>query len=182
MWQRTLTAQESARKCGRKTWREKFLEAVGFVISWVDRMQAIAPSHPKAGSRCPGTDLGVVKKVYLLLYWFNPRDLPAEMAQHEFLVPSCLGADDHACVRERNQTKFQNLRRQSGKDRLKVKPVFRMPRPSRILRRILGFANPCFTTRRRTTTPFAPSSLCPSSIRTVPRPLFLVRSEPPELS
>jgi hypothetical protein len=70
-FQRTLAAQASFEKYGRKSRREEFLIVMEVVVPWRELESLIEPHYPKAGNGRHPAGLSIMLRVYFLQQWFN---------------------------------------------------------------------------------------------------------------
>jgi len=82
-FQRTLAAQASFEKYGRKSRREEFLNLMEVVVPWGELEALIEPHYPKAGKGRQPVGLSIMLRVYFLQQWFNLSDPGAEDALYE---------------------------------------------------------------------------------------------------
>src|ERR1039457_5919581 len=82
-FQRTLSAQTSFEKYGRKSRREEFLNLMTAVVPWRELEALIEPHYPKAGNGRQPVGLSIMLRVYFLQQWFNLSDPGAEDALYE---------------------------------------------------------------------------------------------------
>ena len=83
MRQQTLAAQTGFEKYGRKSKRERFLEAMEQVVPWAELEALIEPHYPKGENGRPPVGLGLMLRVYFVQQWFNLSDPGAEDALYE---------------------------------------------------------------------------------------------------
>ena len=82
-FQRTLSAQTSFEKYGRKSRREEFLNVMEVVVPWGELEGLMEPHYPKAGNGRQPVGLSIMLRVYFLQQWFNLSDPGAEDALYE---------------------------------------------------------------------------------------------------
>src|ERR1039457_2924172 len=73
-FQRTLSAQTSFEKYGRKSRREEFLNVMEVVVPWGELEGLMEPHYPKAGNGRQPVGLSIMLRVYFLQQWFNLSD------------------------------------------------------------------------------------------------------------
>jgi transposase, IS5 family len=83
MRQQTLAAQTGFEKYGRKSKRERFLEAMEQVVPWAELEALVEPYYPKGENGRPPVGLSLMLRVYFLQQWFNLSDPGAEDALYE---------------------------------------------------------------------------------------------------
>src|ERR1700688_2333922 len=82
-FQRTLSAQTSFEKYGRKSRREEFLNVMEVVVRWRELEGLIEPHYPKAGNGRQPVGLSIMLRIYFLQHWFNLSDPGAEDALYD---------------------------------------------------------------------------------------------------
>src|ERR1035437_1907494 len=70
-FQRTLAAQTSFEKYGRKSKREHFLDAMNKVVPWSRLLALVEPHYPKARNGRRPVGLEVMLRSYFVQQWFN---------------------------------------------------------------------------------------------------------------
>jgi IS5 family transposase len=83
MRQITLASQSSFERYGKKTRREKFLEAMDGIMPWSELESLIEPHYPKEGNGRPPVGLNIMLRIYFLQHWFNLSDPAAEEALYD---------------------------------------------------------------------------------------------------
>src|ERR1700745_1366024 len=83
MRQQTLAAQTGFEKYGRKTKRERFLEAMERVVPWAGLGALVEQHYPKGENGRPPVGLSIMLRVYFLQQWFTLSDPGAEDALYE---------------------------------------------------------------------------------------------------
>src|ERR1035437_6635709 len=78
-FQRTLSAQTSFEKYGRKSKREQFLDAMNKVVPWSRLLALVEPHYPKAGNGRRPVGLEVMLRSYFVQQWFNCLTLDLKM-------------------------------------------------------------------------------------------------------
>ena len=82
-FQRTLAAQTSFEKYGRKSKREHFLDAMNKVVPWSRLLALVEPHYPKAGNGRRPVGLEVMLRSYFVQQWFNLSDPGLEDALYD---------------------------------------------------------------------------------------------------
>ena len=82
-FQRTLAAQASFEKYGRKSKREQFLDEMNKVVSWASLLALVEPHYPKAGNGRRPIGLEVMLGSYFVQQWFNLCDPGVEDALYD---------------------------------------------------------------------------------------------------
>src|ERR1035437_2630001 len=82
-FQRTLSAQTSFEKYGRKSKREQFLDAMNKVVPWSRLLALVEPHYPKAGNGRRPVGLEVMLRSYFVQQWFNLSDPGLEDALYD---------------------------------------------------------------------------------------------------
>src|ERR1039458_1623372 len=82
-FQRTLSAQTSFEKYGRKSRREEFLNVMEVVVPWGELEGLMEPHYPKAGNGRQPVGLSIMLRVYFLQQWFNLSDPGREEAFYD---------------------------------------------------------------------------------------------------
>lgn len=82
-FQRTLAAQASFEKYGRKSKRERFLDAMNEVVPWARLLALVGPHYPKAGNGRRPVGLEIMLRAYFVQQWFNLSDPGVEDALYE---------------------------------------------------------------------------------------------------
>jgi transposase, IS5 family len=81
--QQTLATQTGFEKYGRKSKRERFLEAMEQVVPWTELKALVEPYYPRGENGRPPVGLEIMLRVYFLQQWFNLSDPGAEDALYE---------------------------------------------------------------------------------------------------
>ena len=82
-FQRTLGAQSSFEKYGRKSRREHFLDEMNKVVPWAGLLALVEPHYPKAGNGRRPVGLEIMLRAYFVQQWFNLSDPGVEDALYE---------------------------------------------------------------------------------------------------
>jgi hypothetical protein len=82
-FQRTLEAQSSFEKYGRKSKREHFLDEMNKVVPWAGLLALVEPHYPKAGNGRRPVGLEIMLRAYFVQQWFNLSDPGVEDALYE---------------------------------------------------------------------------------------------------
>src|ERR1035441_9720987 len=82
-FQRTLAAQGSFEKYGRKSKREQFLDEMNEVVPWSRLLALVEPCYPKAGNGRRPVGLEVMLRAYFVQQWFNLSDPGLEDALYD---------------------------------------------------------------------------------------------------
>jgi IS5 family transposase len=82
-FERTLAAQGSFEKYGRKSKREQLLDEMNKVVPWPRLVGLIEPHYPKAGNGRRPVGLEVMLRSYFVQQWFNLSDPGVEDALYD---------------------------------------------------------------------------------------------------
>jgi IS5 family transposase len=82
-FQRTLAAQSSFEKYGRKSKRERFLDSMNEVVPWARLLALVEPHYAKAGNGRRPVGLEIMLRVHFVQQWFNLSDPGAEDALYD---------------------------------------------------------------------------------------------------
>lgn len=82
-FQRTLAAQASFEKYGRKSKREQFLDEMDEVVPWARLLALVEPYYPKPGNGRRPVGLEIMLRAYFVQQWFNLSDPGVEEALYE---------------------------------------------------------------------------------------------------
>jgi len=82
-FQRTLAAQASFEKYGRKSKREQFLDEMNEVVPWSRLLALVEAHYPKAGNGRRPVGLEIMLRTYFLQQWFNLSDPGVEDALYD---------------------------------------------------------------------------------------------------
>jgi len=82
-FQRTLAAQASFEKYGRKSKREQFLDEMNVVVPWTRLLALVEPYYPKAGNGRRPVGLEIMLRAYFVQQWFNLSDPGVEDALYD---------------------------------------------------------------------------------------------------
>lgn len=82
-FQRTLAAQASFEKYGRKSKREQFLDEMDKVVPWTRLLALVEPHYPKIGNGRRPVGLEVMLRSYFVQQWFNLSDPGLEDALYD---------------------------------------------------------------------------------------------------
>ena len=82
-FQRTLAAQASFEKYGRKSKREQFLDEMNQVVPWAGLLALVEPHYPKAGNGRRPVGLEIMLRAYFVQQWFNLSDPGVEDALYD---------------------------------------------------------------------------------------------------
>ena len=110
-FQRTLSAQTSFEKYGRKSRREEFLNVMEVVVPWGELEGLMEPHYPKAGNGRQPVGLSIMLRVYFLQQWFNLSDPGAEDALYESPVLRRFAGVDLGLAAAPDETTILRFRR-----------------------------------------------------------------------
>jgi IS5 family transposase len=110
MRQTTLASQGSFERYGKKTRREKFLEEMDEIMSWVQLESLIEPNYPKEGNGRPPVGLRIMLRIYFLEHWFNLSDPAAEEALYDSPSLRRFASVDLGCAPAPDETTILNFR------------------------------------------------------------------------
>ena len=110
-FQRTLSAQTSFEKYGRKSRREEFLNVMEVVVPWGELVGLMEPHYPMGGIGREPVGLSIMLRVYFLQQWFNLSDPGAEDALYESPVLRRFAGVDLGLAAAPDETTILRFRR-----------------------------------------------------------------------